>query len=129
MEDAAYRDALVQIGGANPSAEGGPSAKHLDAQGLGRMLDHLSRIAGEDPLRPNADEIKADPQLAKINALLADAKRPWSYLLAKGGVGGQSLLERLTRKQRLRFCTPTDLGKVIAALQIDADRRAARGQP
>lgn len=125
MDDDAYRQMLVEVGGLDPAA-GKPSSGRLTAAGLGRVLDHLSRLTGADPLRPPASEIEADPQLRKINALLADAKRPWGYLLAKGEKP-QSMLRRITGKDRLRFCTSADFSKVIAALEIDKGRREARG--
>lgn len=61
----------------------------------------------------------------KIEALLADAKRPWSYLLDKGKKD-KSMLEKLTGKQALRFCTAEDLRKVVQALEVDKQRRATR---
>jgi hypothetical protein len=126
IDDDTYRKMLVEVGGVVPPKYATkPSAAQLGAMGLAKVLDHLSKLAGEDPLRPPAGEIAAEPQLRKINALLADAKRPWGYLLAKGE-RGQSLLKRLTGKDRLRFCTAADLGMVIAALEIDKKRREER---
>jgi hypothetical protein len=122
LDDDDYRQLLVEIGGVRPKPGKKPSGNDLTPLGRGKVLDHLSKLAGHDPYRPSAEEIAGNPQLQKIGALLADAKRPWSYLLAKGD-NGQVLLHRLTRKERLRFCTAEDLGKVIAALEIDKARR------
>jgi hypothetical protein len=124
-DDDTYRQALVEIGGVQPKKGLKPSGTDLSPLGRGQLLDHMSKLAGLDPLRPPAEEIAAEPQLQKINALLLDAKRPWGYLLARGE-RGQSLLKRLTGKDRLRFCTAADLGRVIAALEIDRKRREGR---
>lgn len=124
MSDEAYAAALINIGGVAPDAE--PSARRLDALGLAHMLDHLSRLAGIDPWRPDAADILANPQLQKIDALLLDAQRGWGYILDKGDKR-LSMLKQITKRDHLRFCTAADLAKLISALQIDADRRAAKG--
>lgn len=132
MDDETYRQMLVEVGGAKPKAGKPASSSDLDAAGLGRVLDHLAKLQGTDPLRPTAAEIAANPQLAKIDALLLDAGRNWNYLLSKSEKGGRSMLQRLTApksKDRPRFCTAQDLGKVIAALEIDKKRREARNAP
>jgi hypothetical protein len=58
----------------------------------------------------------------KIGALLADKGRPWEYLTKPGEGKPKSMLERITGKQRLEFCTAADLGKIVAALSYDARR-------
>jgi hypothetical protein len=124
--------------------EGKYSATTLDDQGLAAAIRDMERCGArfEKPKRALAgrpNNIERNPQLQKIEALLADAKRPWTYLTApgkpiraasnrpfktpRGENAGISLLERLTGKQRLEFCDGADLGKVIAALEIDAKRR------
>lgn len=126
MDDDTYRKMLVEVGGVKPKDGKPASSKDLDAVGIGRVLDHLAKLTGTDPLRPPAADIAADPQLQKIDALLLDAKRNWGYLLSKGEKGGKNMMQRLTGKDRLRFCTAADLGKVISALEIDKARRAAK---
>jgi phage gp16-like protein len=125
MDEEAYRAMLREVGGVRPSVEGHVTAGNITNDGIGRVLDHLSKLAGEDPLKPSADVINRDPQLAKIDALLRDAGRNWGYVLSRNE-RGQSLLSRLTKKDRLPFCTPADLGKVVAALTVDAKRREMR---
>ncbi|MFO1417280.1 MAG: phage protein GemA/Gp16 family protein [Methylotetracoccus sp.] len=57
------------------------------------------------------------PQMQKIEALLAKAKRPWSYAVA--------LCKRICKKDRLEFCTSAELGKVTA-LSYDAQRHGRK---
>lgn len=54
-------------------------------------------------------------QLRKIEAQLADAKRPWAYV--------DAIARRMFGVARVGFCDPSQLGKIIAALAIDAKRR------
>lgn len=116
MSDDAYRALLDSVAGV-------ASSKDLSPKGRADVLERMKTLGFDGkkryPGRPNT--IAGNPQLQKIEALLADAKRPWTYLTAKGKT--PSLLERLTGKQRLEFCSSVDLGKVIAALEIDRRRR------
>ena len=54
--------------------------------------------------------------LKKIEAYLAEAGRPWSY--------AHAMAKRMSAKkvERIQWCTPADLHKIIAALEYDARR-------
>jgi phage gp16-like protein len=68
------------------------------------------------PGRPhNCDQ---HPQLLKIEALLTDARRPWSYV--------DAMADRMCGKARVAFCTPQDWQKLIVALELDKRRRSAK---
>ena len=91
------------------------SAAHLDAGGRAAVLDHF-RARGWTPRRPkrshhkgrpqNLDSDDRGPQLRKIEALLADARLPWAY--------ADGIAKRMFRIDRLQFCQPHQLQKVIA---------------
>lgn len=61
---------------------------------------------------------KDTPALAKVRALLADGGKPAEY--------GDALAQRIAKVDRLEWCNPEQLGKVIAALEYDARRKAAK---
>lgn len=61
---------------------------------------------------------KDSPGLRKARALLADAGRNAEY--------GDALAKRIARVDRLEWCSDDQLRRVIAALEIDAKRRAAK---
>jgi len=109
LDDDAYRHMLREIGGAD-------SARDLTPTGRARVIRHLARLAGSRrryPGRPhNADK---SAQIRKIEALLAEAKRPWGYALA--------LCRRIAKKDRLEFCSVDELRCLIAALEYDKRRR------
>jgi len=116
LDDDTYRDMLMQVAGVSSSAD-------LSAAGRAKVLEHLKQIGFKGKKtyakRPHTADNKA--QLQKIEALLADMKLPWDYLTARqDGAEGKtlSMVERLTGKQRLEWCTKDDLSKVIAALAI-----------
>lgn len=116
MDDDTYRAMLMQVAGV-------ASSKDLSATGRAKVLEHLknSGFKGKKTFakRPHSADNKA--QILKIEALLADMQLPWDYLIARqDGKGGKtlSMLERLTGKKRVEWCTQTDLSKVIAALAI-----------
>lgn len=60
---------------------------------------------------------KDSAQLRKIRALLAGAGRDHAY--------GDALAKRLCQVERLEWCKPDQLTKVIAALEYDKKRRSA----
>ena len=104
------------------------SAGDLNAEGRHQVLEHL-KSRGFTPVKravkPAAKlgvkpQVPADrqAQVSKIEALLADAGRPWEYV--------ETMAKRMCRVDALRFCTAEQLGKLIAALVIDQRRRAAR---
>lgn len=121
MDDETYRAMLRTHGGVD-------SSKALSPVGMAKVLAHLERCgfkpttaakAGRTAPRVGAGR-KA--QVRKIEALLADAGRPWAY--------ADTLVKKLfastTKIERVEFCDSDHLGKVIAALAIDAKRRAGK---
>lgn len=123
LQDDVYRDLVQRV-----SAEHGPaqrSAGKCTPRQLDAIANELRRLSGKPAqdarsARTWAGKPKGDlsPQLQKVEALLADAGREWAY--------GHALGKRLCRVTRLEWCNADQLAKVIAALQIDADRRARR---
>lgn len=116
LDDDTYRDMLWAVARVR-------SAKDLDFAGRKRVLDHLRAVGFKAakprrafPGRPhNCDQ---HPQLRKIEALLADARRPWSY--------ADGMAKRMYGKERVAFCDPAKWQGLIAALVKDQARRAAR---
>lgn len=114
LDDDTYRDMLMQVAGVSSAAD-------LTATGRAKVLEHLKKIGFKGKKtytqRPHSADNKA--QLKKIEALLADMKLPWEYLIAmQQGKDGKtlSMVERLTGIKRLEWCNKTQLSKVIAAL-------------
>ena len=69
------------------------------------------------PGRPaNMHDPGKGPLLKKIEALLAEANRPWKY--------ANRMAERMTmnKVKRVQWCSPRELHKIVAALMIDAKR-------
>lgn len=57
----------------------------------------------------------AVPMLRKVRALLTDAKRPWSY--------AHALAKQMHGVARVEWLDDDKLHRLVAALQIDANRR------
>lgn len=108
------------------------SAGDLNSEGRQQVLEHM-KSRGFKPVQKKAPKyasqrgskpaVPADRQgqIGKIEALLADAGRPWEYV--------EGMARRMGHVDALRFCTPEQLGKLIAALVIDQRRRAAKTNP
>jgi phage gp16-like protein len=56
--------------------------------------------------------------LSKVEALLADAGRPWSYV--------ENMAKRMFSRERVDWLTTDELTRLMQALTIDAKRRAER---
>lgn len=116
LDDDMYRDILQQCCGTESAAElDAPNRRKLLAffrgRGWGRR-DHTQK-------RPkNMNVPDRSRLLKKIEALLAEAKRPWSY--------ADTLAKKMWKVDSLTFCEPKHLNGIISALVRDAQRHGRR---
>lgn len=90
---------------------------------LDKLLDHLNtRTGGAAHHHGKPADVAVDPQLQKIEALLADQQLPWAYLHKSRS--GPSMCRRLTGQDRIEWASPEGKAAVIAAL---AKRQAKHG--
>lgn len=118
-----YRDLVERVSGEHGLAH--RSAGKCDQRQLDAIANELRRLGGMPAraalaAREWAGKPKGDlsPQMSKVEALLANAGREWAY--------AHSVARRVCKVTRLEWCNADQLSKVIAALQIDANRRARR---
>ena len=117
----AYEDVLFTVARVRSAAD-------LDAAGRGAVLEHFRARGWKPRTRKNAhpgqphnlDSEDRGPQLKKIEALLADSRLPWAY--------ADGVAKRMFDIDRVQFCRPDQLHKVIAALVYD-QRRRHRNRP
>lgn len=97
------------------------SAKDLDEAGRRAVIEHL-RARGFTPparrARGRPHNIDKSRLMKKIEALLADAQRPWAY--------ADAMCDRMFHVDRVAFLTDVQLQKLVAALATDQRRRARR---
>lgn len=125
LEDDVYRDLVQRVSAEHGDAQRS-AGKCTQAQ-LNAIANELRRLTGKPVQaavtadrwagRPKGD---LSPQLAKVEALLADAGREWAY--------ANAVARRVCQVSLVQWCRPEQLAKVIAALQIDADRRRRKLQ-
>lgn len=77
---------------------------------LGFVPKKASTVA---PIRPRVD---LAPLISKVNALLADSGRPAEY--------ANAMAKHMFKKDRVEWLDARQLHSLVAALQIDANRRA-----
>lgn len=132
IDDDAYRCLVARVSAQHGTEQ--RSAGRCTPTQLNAIANELRRIAGKPTRQREAawkwagrpqegrGRVRADdtlaPQIAKVEALLADAGREWAY--------AHAVARRVCRVERIDWCNTHQLSKVIAALQIDADRRARR---
>lgn len=110
IDDDTYRDMLWTIARVR-------SAKDLDEKSRRDVLEHLKSRGFKSKTngRPsNIQSLQHGPMLQKIEALLAEKGRPWSY--------ADGIAERMFGIKKLQLCGADQLHKIIAALSIDAER-------
>jgi len=119
LDDDTYRALLKSAAGVN-------SSKDLTTAGIDKVLARLAELgakftapkkSGRRPHNLNSSASNSK-QLAKIEALLAEAKRPWAYV--------EAMAKRMFGKDALAFCDGKELSGLIAALALDAKRHGRR---
>lgn len=118
MDDQTYRELLRSVAGVESAAD-------LDAQGRGKVLAHLAKSGFKTSSKPGRGfagkpdfkKLEGTGKLAmirKIEAYLAEAKRPWSY--------AHGMAKRMFKVERVQWCGPGQLHRIISALEYDARR-------
>jgi len=113
LDDGAYYAILARVAGVK-------SSKDLTPGQISRVLIELERL-GFKP-KPAKKTSRAAPkpapdrtaQVAKIDAFLAEANRPWSY--------ADAMALRMFKVERVEWCDADQLRRLIAALTYDAKR-------
>ena len=116
LDDDTYRDLLERVTGKRSAADlTGPQRR--------AVIDELWRLGfkPKDHRRPAPGGLGKTHLLAKIEALLADAGRPWGY--------ADGIAWRMFRLDAVSFCDEAQLHKIVAALMYDQKRRQRRVQP
>ncbi|TKI08644.1 gp16 family protein [Martelella alba] len=115
-DDDTYRHVLYRLTGKTSSTrcsleELQKLREYMHEQGFPR------KVAKRHGRRPNPGLSKRQV-LGKIEALLADAGRPWDY--------AQTMCQHMFQVQRLDWLTQEQFTKLMQALIIDAKRRGKR---
>ena len=107
------------------------SASKLDDYGRRKVIQHLIKCGARfnkpgnkkqhHPGAPhNIDSDDRGPKLRKIEAMLAEAGRPWAY--------ADSMAKGMYRKDKIALCGHDELTAIITAMMQDAKRHDRRTQ-
>lgn len=113
-----YVALLERVGGVRSSAD-------LDGPGRSRVLDELQRLTGSGQRQMrNAINLPDAPQnvreevaamVSKVGAILAELNKGWNY--------AHGTAKRMFKVQRVEWLRPDQLHRLVAALQMSANRR------
>ena len=112
LDDETYRALLFRVAGVR-------SAKDLNPRTTGKVLAEFERLGWKPTsAKPGRKKPAAAPDRAKligkIEAFLAEAKRSWSY--------ADGMAFHMFKVERVEWCDPGQLVKLVAALTYDAKR-------
>ena len=118
LDEEVYRIFLHRLTGKRSAAD-------LDARERAIVLDQLAMELGHKrrratfPGRPhNLESPAAPPELRKIEAMLAEAGKPWAY--------ADAMAKRIAKVESCAFLDAAGARKVLAALTYDARRHGRR---
>lgn len=101
---------------------GHKSLADMSMPDMDKVIDHLKSSGcvfthKKHGKKPHNIESSSDsaPKLKKIEALLSEMGKPWKY--------ANTTVKNMFGKDDITFCTQKELLKVIAALQIHANRK------
>lgn len=114
LDDETYRDMLFTIARVRSSGE-------LDHAGRAKVLDHLKKCGfkpkgGVKPKTPNAGSSKT-ALISKVGALLTVLDKPWPY--------ADGMAKKMFKVEKLIWCTPQQIHKLVAALEYAKARQTA----
>lgn len=118
LDDDAYRAVLRRVTGVASSADMSTAQRN---QVIAEFTRLGFKAAGQQSRRRvfagKPKRTTEVPLLRKAEALLADAGREWAY--------AHGMAKRMFQVTRVEWLNPDQLHRLVAALQIDAKRRAA----
>ncbi|MCQ4142817.1 gp16 family protein [Vogesella sp. AC12] len=113
LDDGTYRAMLQNVAGVR-------SAKDLNVAGANKVIAHLTRIGwkpktakkvGRKPV-PAKDKVRL---MSKVEALLAEAGRPWDY--------AHTMAAHMFKVEKVDWLEYEQLASLMKALIIDAKRQ------
>lgn len=113
LDEATYRALLVRI-------TGKASSKDMTVAERNAVIAELVRLGFKDKYQAGGKAYPGKPRemtpmLRKVEALLADARRPWSY--------AHNTAKQMFKVARVEWLKHDQMHKLVSALQIDANRR------
>lgn len=115
LDDDTYRAMLKRVAGVE-------SAKDLVPAKVAAVLAEFERLGWRPKAKAggrSTPNVNPDKQklIGKIQAFMADAKRPWEY--------ADGMAKRMFKVERVEWLDCKQLGSLVSALTYDAKRRGA----
>ena len=116
LDDDTYRSLLKRITGKSSSADMTSAERNAVIAEFTRLgFKEADRAARRKAFPGRPATVDERPMLRKVEALLASGRRPWSY--------AHALAKHMFNVARVEWLKDDQLHKVVAALQVDAQRK------
>lgn len=122
LDEETYRSLLERVTGKRSSADMTGTERNAVLAEFARLGFKAAEQQGRKRVFAGKPRnLKDVPMLRKVEALLADAKRPWSYAIA--------MAKQMFGRDKLEWLRHDELHKLVAALQTDANRNKSKDAP
>lgn len=117
LDETTYRALLARVTGKNSCGDMTTAERNAVIAEFVRLGFKVEQSKDRKALfTGKPKDIEATPMLTKVEALLADSNRPWSY--------AHSMAKRMFSVARVEWLHHDQLHKLVSALQVDANRRS-----
>lgn len=116
LDEETYRALLKRVTGKDSSGAMTTAQRNAVIAEFERLgFKEADRAARRKAFPGRPGTVDERPMLRKVEALLASGRRPWSY--------AHALAKRMFNVARVEWLKDDQLHKVVAALQVDAQRK------
>lgn len=114
LDEETYRCLLERVTGLRSSADMSTAQRNDVLREFARLGFKADEVTSRKRVFAGKPKGELSPLMRKCEALLADGKKPWAYVHA--------MAERMFNVKRVEWLRPDQLHKLVAALQVDANR-------
>lgn len=115
LDDATYRSLLMRVTGKGSCADMSTAQRNAVIAEFVRLGFKAENVEGRKAVFAGKPKNMDEPMLKKVEALLADSSRPWSY--------AHAMAKQMFSVTRVEWLHHNQLHKLVSALQVDANRR------
>lgn len=116
LDESTYRALLMRVTGKNSCADMSTAERNLVIADFVRLGFKFEQTDARKAVFAGKPKNMDEPMLKKVEALLADSRRPWNY--------AHAMAKQMFSVTRVEWLHHDQLHKLVSAMQVDANRRS-----